>query len=40
MHCAWRVRTAGKPGRALQWWLEQFEHEGTRRALLERHRGR
>jgi DNA-binding transcriptional LysR family regulator len=40
MHCAWRERTAGKAGRALQWWLEQFEHEGTRRALLERHRGR
>ncbi|MDM0001300.1 LysR family transcriptional regulator [Variovorax sp. J22P240] len=40
MHCAWRVRTAGQPGRGMQWWLEQFEHEGTRRALLERHRGR
>jgi DNA-binding transcriptional LysR family regulator len=40
MHCAWRERTAGQPGRALTWWLEQFEHEGTRRALLERHRGR
>ena len=40
MHCVWRERTAGKPGRALEWWLEQFEHEGTRRALLERHRGR
>jgi DNA-binding transcriptional LysR family regulator len=40
MHCAWRERTAGKPGRALKWWLDQFEHEGTRRALLERHRGR
>jgi DNA-binding transcriptional LysR family regulator len=40
MHCAWRVRSAGKPGRALEWWLTQFEHEGTRRALLERHRGR
>ncbi len=37
LHCAWR---AGKPGRALEWWLAQFEHEGTRRALLERHRGR
>jgi DNA-binding transcriptional LysR family regulator len=24
MHCAWRERTAGKPGRALKWWLEQF----------------
>jgi len=40
MHCAWRVRSAGSPGRAMQWWLERFEHEGTRRALLERHRGR
>ncbi len=40
MHCAWRVRSAGKPGRALEWWLAQFEHEGTRKALLERHRGR
>ncbi|MDR2853109.1 MAG: LysR family transcriptional regulator [Burkholderiaceae bacterium] len=40
LHCAWRVRAAGQPGRALQWWLQQFEHEGSRRALLERHRGR
>ena len=40
MHCAWRVRSAGAPGKALQWWLVQFEHEGTRRALLERHRGK
>ncbi|SEK02396.1 MULTISPECIES: LysR substrate-binding domain-containing protein [unclassified Variovorax] len=40
LHCAWRVRSAGKPGRALEWWLAQFEHEGTRRALLQRHRGR
>ncbi|MFM9922616.1 LysR substrate-binding domain-containing protein [Variovorax sp. H27-G14] len=40
LHCAWRVRSAGKPGRALEWWLAQFEHEATRRALLERHRGR
>ena len=40
LHCAWCVRSAGKPGRALEWWLAQFEHEGTRRALLERHRGR
>ena len=40
LHCAWRVRSVGKPGRALEWWLAQFEHEGTRRALLERHRGR
>jgi DNA-binding transcriptional LysR family regulator len=40
MHCVWRARSTGQPGRALQWWLDQFEHEGTRRALLERHRGR
>lgn len=40
LHCAWRVRSAGKPGLALEWWLAQFEHESTRRALLERHRGR
>ncbi len=40
LHCAWRVRSAGKPGRALEWWLAQFDHEATRRALLERHRGR
>jgi DNA-binding transcriptional LysR family regulator len=40
LHCAWRVRSAGRPGRALEWWLAQFEHESTRRALLERHRGR
>ena len=37
MHCAWRVPGHGKPGRALQWWLTRFEHEGTRRALLEGH---
>ena len=40
MHLAWRVRSAARPGRALEWWLAQFEHEGTRRALLEQHRGR
>jgi DNA-binding transcriptional LysR family regulator len=40
LHCAWRMPSAGKPGRALAWWLGQFEHEGTRKALLERHRGR
>ena len=38
MHCAWRMPASGKPGHALQWWLERFEHEGTRRALLENHR--
>lgn len=40
MHLAWRIRSAAGPGRALAWWLERFEQEGTRRALLERHRGR
>ncbi|RZL54804.1 MAG: LysR family transcriptional regulator [Variovorax sp.] len=40
MHVAWRVRAAGRAGRALTWWLAQFDHEATRRALLERHRGR
>ena len=35
-----RVAEAALPGRALEWWLAQFEHEATRRALLERHRGR
>jgi len=40
MHCVWRERTAGKPGRALEWWLEQFEHEGTRRARPSLHRPR
>ena len=39
MHLAWRVRPVASPGRALQWWLAQFEHEGTRQALLHRHRG-
>jgi DNA-binding transcriptional LysR family regulator len=32
---AWR--SAGGPGRALRWWLEQLEKPATRRALLERH---
>ena len=40
MHCAWRIPGSGSPGHALQWWLARFEHEGTRRALLENHRGR
>ena len=40
MHCAWRVPATGSPGHALEWWLARFEHEGTRRALLENHRGR
>ena len=40
LHCAWRSRAAGEPGLALQWWLGQLEHAGTREALLTRHRGR
>lgn len=32
---AWRNNTDNKPGRALQWWLEQLEKPGTRDALLE-----
>ena len=39
MHLAWRARSAASPGRALKWWLAQFEHDGTRQALLHRHRG-
>ena len=33
---AWRHHTGDKPGRALQWWLEQLEKPATRMALLER----
>lgn len=40
LHCAWRTRAAGQPGLALQWWLGQLEHAGTRDALLTQHRGR
>jgi DNA-binding transcriptional LysR family regulator len=32
---AWRA--TGRPGRALQWWLDQLQSPVTRRALLERH---
>ncbi len=32
---AWRF--GGKPGRALQWWLDQLQSPITRLALLERH---
>ena len=32
---AWR--SGGKPGRALQWWLDQLQSPITRLALLERH---
>ena len=33
---AWRNNTGNKPGRALQWWLEQLEKPATRIALLQR----
>lgn len=39
VHYAWRGSNPGTQGRALQWWLNQLESPGTRRALLERHRG-
>lgn len=31
---AWRKTTLSARGRALQWWLEQLEHENTRSALM------
>ncbi len=37
LHIAWRASGAGRPGRALQWWLDQLAHDGTRLALLEQH---
>jgi DNA-binding transcriptional LysR family regulator len=33
---AWRHEASAKPGRALQWWLQQLERPATRRALLSR----
>ena len=33
---AWRNEASAKPGRALQWWLQQLERPATRRALLSR----
>ena len=33
---AWRNSAGSKPGRALQWWLQQLENTTTRSALLER----
>jgi molybdate transport repressor ModE-like protein len=44
MGYAWRRATAPDPkgpprGLALGWWLQQLQHETTRRALLERHSG-
>lgn len=37
MHVAWRTPAAGPPGLALQWWLQQLDHAGTREALLAGH---
>jgi DNA-binding transcriptional LysR family regulator len=37
MGYAWRTPGTAKPGRALQWWLDQLESATTRTALLERH---
>ena len=34
---AWRA--SGRPGRAMQWWLDQLQSPVTRQALLERHQG-
>ncbi len=35
---AWRVSASGgKPGRALQWWLDKLDSPATRRALLYEH---
>lgn len=36
MSYAWRRATSRSEGQALQWWLEQLEKPGTRKALLER----
>jgi hypothetical protein len=30
-------RSGDRPGRALQWWLDQLQSPVTRRALLEQH---
>ena len=40
LHCVWRAPAHGTPGKALEWWLAKLQHAGTRRALLEQHRGR
>jgi DNA-binding transcriptional LysR family regulator len=37
---AWRQDAGTRPGRALQWWLEQLEKPATRLALLERPQAR
>lgn len=36
MSYAWRRPGDGREGRALQWWLQQLDNPGTRKALLER----
>jgi DNA-binding transcriptional LysR family regulator len=36
MSYAWRRTADGREGRALQWWLQQLDNPGTRKALLER----
>jgi DNA-binding transcriptional LysR family regulator len=38
MHFAWR-NTGQKPGRALEWWLQQLRSTTTQRALLNQHEG-
>ena len=37
MRYAWKPPTTGRPGRALQWWLQQLESPTTRQALLDNH---
>ncbi|HWP20526.1 MAG TPA: LysR substrate-binding domain-containing protein [Burkholderiaceae bacterium] len=46
LYYAWRTgsigpspRAPGRPGLALQWWIEQLERPATRTALLERYSG-
>lgn len=36
MSYAWRRSGDNREGRALQWWLQQLDNPGTRKALLER----
>ncbi|MBT9474463.1 LysR family transcriptional regulator [Polaromonas sp.] len=36
MSYAWRRTGGGREGRALNWWLQQLDTPGTRKALLER----
>jgi len=37
LHYAWGGPGFTAPGRALQWWLQQFQSPATRKALLENH---